>query len=88
MTFVANLPKLWRTFQFCGEPSCGEPSLWRTFLIPLLDIAVAFSASWVGFIPIQLKMLYFVGVDIVRKLLLNLTQLQKLLLTMIHLYHW
>ena len=27
MTFVANLPKLWRTFQFCGEPS-----LWRTFL--------------------------------------------------------
>ena len=26
MTFAANLPKLWRTFQFCGEPSCGEPS--------------------------------------------------------------
>ena len=34
MTFVANLPKLWRTLQFCGKPSCGEPSLWRTFLIP------------------------------------------------------
>ena len=32
-TFEANLPKLWRTFQFCGEPSCGEPSLWRTFLL-------------------------------------------------------
>ena len=22
ITFVANLPKLWLTFQFCGEPSC------------------------------------------------------------------
>ena len=38
MTFVATLSKLWRTFQFCGEPSCGESSLWRTFLIPL-DLA-------------------------------------------------
>ena len=26
--------KLWRTFQFCGEPFSGELSLWRTFLIP------------------------------------------------------
>ena len=23
---------LWRTYQFCGELSCGEPSLWRNFL--------------------------------------------------------
>ena len=30
MTVLANLPKLWLTFQFCGEPS-----LWRTFLIPI-----------------------------------------------------
>ena len=27
---------MWQTFQFCGEISCGEPSLWRTFMIPVI----------------------------------------------------